>query len=201
MDIVRPFGPMPELKRGDYNENFVPFISIPNLFNEDEVSKIRNLWSQDKIAEGKVGEDKMIDHNVRKSNVIFLRPGDNDWIYDKISLACIMVNANRYKFDILGFETNLQLSNYEKGGFYGWHMDSGNKKSSVRKLSISIQLSGADEYEGGELQFLRGNSTADASKAKGTAIIFPSYIYHRVQPVISGCRKSIVGWIAGPPYR
>ena len=71
----------------------------------------------------------------------------------------------------------------------------------TRKLSITVQLSDATEYEGGELQFMVNQNIITAPKEKGTAIIFPSFCLHRVTPVIKGSRKSIVGWIAGPPYR
>ncbi|MCK6649860.1 MAG: 2OG-Fe(II) oxygenase, partial [Bacteroidia bacterium] len=70
-----------------------------------------------------------------------------------------------------------------------------------RKLSISVQLSDAVEYEGGELQFMINQNIVTAPKEKGTAIIFPSFALHRVLPVTKGNRMSIVGWIAGPAYR
>ena len=64
-----------------------------------------------------------------------------------------------------------------------------------------MQLSSPDEYEGGEMQFMINQNIITAPKEKGTAIIFPSFALHRVTKVTSGSRKSIVGWIAGPPYR
>ena len=32
-------------------------------------------------------------------------------------------------------------------------------------------------------------------------IIFPTYMVHRVKPLKSGTRYSLVGWIGGPHYR
>ncbi len=32
-------------------------------------------------------------------------------------------------------------------------------------------------------------------------IVFPAYVLHRVNPVIRGARRSLVGWIGGPPFR
>lgn len=200
MELIRPFGALPELKRDEYNENFKSYIFMENFFNADEVTRIRNLWNEDSIKDGKVGEGNL-NYEIRKSKVLFINEEENSWIYDKLAMACIMVNANRYKFDISGFQTKLQLTQYGIGEFYDWHLDAGNGKSSARKLSISVQLSGEDEYEGGELEFLKAHKNASAPKTKGTAVIFPSYIGHRVLPVTSGCRMSIVGWIAGPPYR
>ncbi|WP_299006958.1 hypothetical protein [uncultured Tenacibaculum sp.] len=37
-------------------------------------------------------------------------------------------------------------------------------------------------------------------REKGTIIVFPSFMMHCVTPITKGVRKSIVGWVAGPPY-
>lgn len=200
MDVIKPFINIPPIHHGEQNDNFAPFILIHDFLNDAEVTNIRNLWTDTDWMEGQIGANKL-NHNIRKSKVTYISDIENGWIYDKLTMATILTNANVYKFDILGFHGKLQLSKYEEGDFYGWHMDSGKAKNSQRKLSISVQLSDPGEYEGGELQFLKGGHPVDVPKTKGTAIIFPSYVYHRVQPVTSGTRLSIVGWIAGPPYR
>lgn len=40
-----------------------------------------------------------------------------------------------------------------------------------------------------------------APRDKGTVIIFPSYILHRVTPVTKGVRKSLAVWISGPRFK
>lgn len=203
MKIIRPFGQLPEFKRAELNTNFIQHVVIPNLFNESEIGKILSLWDDSIAKDSRIvsGGKGVVDYEKRKSEVIFIYPEENGWIYDKLAMACILTNASKYQFDITGFQTHLQLANYGPGGFFGWHMDFGPNKNSLRKLSITVQLSNPDEYEGGDFQFLNGNNVVSMSKEIGTAIIFPSFIAHRVEPVISGSRKSIVGWIAGPPYR
>ena len=66
---------------------------------------------------------------------------------------------------------------------------------------MTIQLSDADAYEGGDLQFMINNKIVNAPREKGTIIIFPSFVMHRVTPITKGTRQSIVGWVSGPPYR
>ena len=56
-------------------------------------------------------------------------------------------------------------------------------------------------YEGGDLQFMLNQKIVSAPREKGTIIVFPSFMMHRVTPITKGVRKSIVGWVAGPPYR
>jgi len=64
-----------------------------------------------------------------------------------------------------------------------------------------MQLSDPDEYEGGDLQFMFNQKIVSAPREKGTIIVFPSFMMHRVTPITKGVRKSIAGWVAGPPYR
>jgi PKHD-type hydroxylase len=203
MAIIKPFRFLPSIKRKDYNPDFADYTWFNNFFSEEEVEKIRSLWSEDlakNAAVNNAGKEEMRDE-LRKSQIMFIKPGINDWIYDRLSQACIQTNTNRYKFDITGFQTELQLANYSNTDFFDWHMDFGAGDISNRKLSITVQLSDSNEYEGGDLQFMINQNIVNAPREKGTAIIFPSFALHRVTPVTKGSRKSIVGWIAGPPYK
>lgn len=203
MKIINPFKNLPEINRTEYNDDFTPYVVFENLFSDTEVERIRNLWEEKKSYQAKVGpgDNAITNLNHRKSHVMPIANGENDWIYTRLGMTCIMVNLQKYKYDILGFQNHLQLAEYGIGNFFGWHMDAGNKNNSNRKLSITVQLSDINEYEGGDLQFYRGNEIVNAPKNKGTAIIFPSFVLHRVQPVTSGSRMSVVGWIAGPCFR
>jgi len=80
-------------------------------------------------------------------------------------------------------------------------MDIGKGKYSKRKISITVQLSDPDEYEGGDFEFLIGKEIIKLPRKKGCAIVFPSYFLHRVTPVTKGTRKSLVLWGSGQPFR
>jgi len=69
---------------------------------------------------------------------------------------------------------------------------------SPRKLSLSLQLSDPVEYEGCVLELHAANSIEAAPLERGTVIAFPSYILHRVSPILSGRRRSLVAWFSGP---
>jgi PKHD-type hydroxylase len=204
MPVIKPFRALPPIKRHrEYNYEFADYVWYKGLFNPDEVVAIRSLWNDDHFQEASVNMagTELSRDELRKSKIMFIKPGVNDWIYDRLAQASIQANTNRYKFDVLGFQTELQLANYSNNDFFEWHMDFGAGDISNRKLSISVQLSDEDEYEGGELQFMINQNIITAPKEKGTAIIFPSFALHRVLPVTKGNRMSIVGWIAGPPYK
>ncbi len=138
----------------------------------------------------------------RKGRVSWLRPGpETDWIFAKALEHVQRVNADTYKMDLAGFTEPLQLAEYGAGEHYDWHLDLGQDGYSVRKLSFIVQLSDEAEYEGGAVEVLAARTPQAMPKARGAMIVFPAYVLHRVNPVTRGARRSLVGWIGGPPFR
>ena len=35
----------------------------------------------------------------------------------------------------------------------------------------------------------------------GNILIFPSFIFHRVRPILKGVRYSLIGWAIGNPFK
>ena len=112
-------------------------------------------------------------------------------------------NSQFWRYDLKNhFE--FQLVKYDVGGNYNWHCDYGiaPKRGLSRKLSMSIQLTPPEEYEGGELQVVDyGNHTLMIPGDLGTVIVFDSKLPHKVWPVTWGQRISLVGWANGPRLR
>jgi len=98
----------------------------------------------------------------------------------------------------------IQFGSYPVGGFYDWHVDQhSSPEKVVRKLSMSLFLN--DDYTGGEfdIEIYKPGSEPrfDTIKSKtGSAVFFQGDQWHRVRPVTSGLRKSLVAWFVGPPY-
>jgi Rps23 Pro-64 3,4-dihydroxylase Tpa1-like proline 4-hydroxylase len=113
-------------------------------------------------------------------------------------------NKNNFNYDIDGIHGQVQLTSYSPGEYYQWHMDDMNEFEDIgnRKLSITIQLSDTEDYEGGQVQFLTSdNKPFFGPRSKGSIIVFDSRMKHRVLPVTKGVRKSLVAWIGGPSWR
>jgi PKHD-type hydroxylase len=67
---------------------------------------------------------------------------------------------------------------------------------------MSIQLSPADEYDGGNLDLMLGRDALHvADRTPGAGILFPSWVMHRVSPVTRGVRRSLVVWMNGPEFK
>lgn len=116
--------------------------------------------------------------------------------------------ANQYfNVDFIADKFPLQYTKYfgHASGHYDWHQDVRWPTQATgydRKLSFILQLSNADEYEGGELEFQHIRDWDPSQfKQKGKMLVFPSVMYHRVAPVTAGVRRSLVGWVEGAPWR
>ncbi len=123
---------------------------------------------------------------------------DTNWLYHKLMMAAVEANDQCWNFDITGFFQDLQLLSYKADTqqHYTWHMDMGPGADSGRKISITTQLSGPDDYAGGDLELNTGRLLS-APKEAGAIVLFPSFVLHRVTPVTQGHRWAIVGWVQG----
>ena len=121
-----------------------------------------------------------------------------------------MANKDNFLYDISDIENNMiQYTQYNKGDFYNWHTDMdicdiNEPDQLVRKLSFTLQLTNDDEYTGGNLEFADFDDSTykfSVPKSRGTVIVFDSRTPHRVTPIESGIRKSLVGWVVGKRWR
>ena len=187
----------------DQRPQFTEFCWYDNYFSIQELETLNALWGQLPTEDAFVTGNEAKNDDYRKSKLSFITPDipELQWFYQKLSSLAMACNNERYLYDIHGFYEPLQLAEYSKEDFFEWHMDFGPGHVSSRKLSMSIQLTPPEEYEGGDLELMINNKATKAPRSFGTVVIFPSFILHRVTPVTSGKRRSIVGWVTGPPYK
>lgn len=149
------------------------------------------------------GRKDNTDH-IRITKVAWIeRKPEIAWLYERLEAMVLQMNAEFFRYDLYGLIEAFQYTVYEgvEGGHYGWHVDMGEKNYEPRKISLSLQLSDASTYEGGTLTLDAGDGPFHAETMRGTLIAFPSYVLHRVAPVTSGTRKSLVIWVSGPEFR
>ena len=157
------------------------------------------------IKEGKVFDfsngKSSEDNSIRNSQVAF----DVD-CKSKNIIKDYIYEANRvaFGFDLYPLDAiQCQFTQYkgDNQGFYDWHMDSYQHGSFAcnRKLSFISVLSNEKSYDGGLLHI---GARSDGFKPKqGSIIVFPSYLIHKVSPVVGGNRYSLVGWAEGAEWK
>ena len=186
------------------NVNHFNYYYFTNAFTEQELEKIIEIGeSQPKIKATTVGEDvSQKESDYRVSDIAWLSNNPKtSFVFEKISDLAIKANSEMWNFDIWDFQDDLQYTTYYgNGGHYDWHADLGVGISN-RKLSVVLQLSNPDEYEGGDLQMNTGGSILNIPREKGLICFFPSFVLHRVTPLSSGLRRSLVTWLCGANLR
>lgn len=167
----------------------------------DKVNQIAsNLALQEATTYGATGPNLQ----QRKSQICWLPQEDpqTHWLYDKLIYFTSEANKNMWDFDLTHINESIQYTQYlGGGGHFNYHLDVGQGVTSRRKVSIVVQLSEPEEYEGGDFQILTGREPQTLPRDKGAVILFPSYLLHRVTPVTSGTRRSLVLWVGGKHYR
>jgi PKHD-type hydroxylase len=128
------------------------------------------------------------------------RSPDSAWLYQHLEALFDEVNRT-LGLDLAGIRDGLQYTVYEPGMYIDWHVDSVRIGSLIRKLSLTIQLTDPAEYDGGGLEFHTEQGEVILSRPLGTALIFPSFVSHRVTRVTRGVRRSLVAWAHGPAFR
>lgn len=176
------------------------FYWFENGFSTDEVDSILELTKDYEFQQATFisGDAK----DIRDSNIKWLPPNeDTSWIYDRLS-GCVREANTTWKFNIHSILDDIQYTEYRGGGgHYNWHVDIGPGSISHRKISIVVQLSDPTDYTGGVLELSSGSNLLRATNKRGAVILFPSFLQHRVTPVASGLRKSLVLWVGGDHYK
>lgn len=148
---------------------------------------------------------------IRNSYVTWL---NDQWIYDLICPFIYGANKSAgWNVDIDWFE-DIQFTEYNKKQHYDWHQDSvsyneGHYKNKIRKLSCVVSLTDPKKYKGGDFYFAfdetdgikRKEDKVNEMKERGTVLVFPSYLYHKVASVTQGTRHSLVIWALGGHYK
>jgi PKHD-type hydroxylase len=166
-----------------------------NFLSPEECDVILNKCKGElKLSDARVYFDKSKAAPTKKN-----RKSSIGWISDLGFLNERLTNKLRETFNINGMEVtglgNFQFTEYKEGEYFNWHTDGTDVIFRDRFASIVIQLN--NTYEGGILEIKNSNGKQVPIENKiGTLYIFNSRLSHRVTPVLSGVRYSLVNWIS-----
>ena len=198
--------------------------AIPKRICDDIVRYGKQLQNQ-LATTGGYGDPKKLNKNQikdlkkkRNSDVVWM---NDPWVYREIQPFIHKANREagwNFNWD---WSESCQFTKYNKGQYYDWHSDGWDRPyvredsnspdhGKIRKLSVTVTLSDHKEYKGGELEFdfriLAPNKPRKPVKCKeilpkGSLVVFPSFVWHRVCPVKKGSRYSLVIWNLGLPFK
>lgn len=113
-----------------------------------------------------------------------------------------VVNAIRKYSQQTGIKFNsmddISVVKYTAGSYCKYHSDiSVFDEKETHKISLVVQLSDQEEYEGGRLILFDNGTPYLVKQQRGLAVLFPSFMYHKVEEVTGGERLTLVGWANG----
>jgi PKHD-type hydroxylase len=176
---------------------------IKSLFSEAEAASIVSLAHDAGLSQASL-VGGATHHDIRRAQIAWLDDeGSADWVMQRVMAAVAEANRETFHFQLEGFEERLQVAAYDANeeGHFDWHSDmGGGPLAARRKLTIVAQLTRSEQYEGGELQLNPAGRPFAASAGIGDAILFASFVLHRVTPVTAGLRHSLTCWVHGPEF-
>jgi len=196
--------------------------AIPERICDDIVRYGKQLQDQMAVTGG-FGDVKKLNarqtkdlKKKRNSDIVWM---NDRWIYKEIHPYIHTANKSagwNFEWD---HSESCQFTKYKKGQYYDWHCDGWDQPynrpedpshGKIRKLSVTVTLTDPKKYKGGELEFDFRNQDPDKKPnthkcteilPKGSLVVFPGFVWHRVCPVKSGERNSLVIWNLGQPYK
>ena len=169
---------------------------IQNSFDEDLAKKSTVYSNNNKLS---------VESSIRECKNFWIP--NTHWISGMMFHFVNVANQINFNFDLEMWCGDIQYTIYDGSGtYYDWHSDFSPDFNTdfVRKLSISLMLSSANDYEGGELELYMGMGDNKNRKFKldvGDLVVFPSNMWHKVNPIKSGKRICLVGWFGGSPFK
>ena len=176
------------------------FHLIPNAFSDDEIAALITMVEQSPAQDGTVFSTAENAETIRKSTIRWVRDEAlQNRLWDYVQTA----NKASFGVDVTN-QCDMQFTIYDSAnsGHYDWHHDVhwNGQDSQDRKISLTIQLTDPKNYEGGGFEFEEVKTSADFT-GKGTIVLFPSYLRHKVHRVTSGTRHSLVAWFFGARWQ
>ena len=175
------------------------------LFTPDQCRQIIESGRAQKPQTAQVGMNKPgggTDTKKRVTTISWIPFKEMGHMYQDLNKFIQKCNENHFGFGDIRITENAQFTEYPEGGFYDWHMDCDvnmQHEPPVRKISMTLLLNDPKEFEGGELEVMAPGKYADMKQ--GHAIIFASFLNHKVNVVKRGMRQSLVVWFGGKPFR
>ena len=195
---------------------------VPHRICDDIIKYATSIKDQIAVT-GNLGDPKALKPSQikdlkkkRDSNIVWL---NSRWIYREIQPYVHLANNSagwNFQWD---HSESCQFTKYNKGQYYDWHCDGWHgvynrpntpSHGKIRKLSVTLSLCDGKEYKGGDFEVDFRDTDPDKKRStrvikeirpKGSIIVFPGDLWHRIKPVTKGVRYSLVVWNLGWPFK
>ena len=177
------------------------YLAVPGAFSDEECDRIIALGEAGEGVPGPVygAAGGLVDRRQRDVRTLLqVRDAASEWLFARLD-ALLAAAAEAFGLPVGPISEPVQILRYDVGcHFQSWHSDAGLDNQERRRISLSVELSGPGDYDGGELEIVPDRVGRPRTLPRGSVQLFPSRALHRVTPVARGTRWALVAWTGAP---
>jgi PKHD-type hydroxylase len=166
------------------------FVVKRSLFSVEECKELQQMT----IGRGRFYRSAA-DSYARKVDISYLQAATLPWVTRR--LEQVARTANIWKLRLSRIEHPMRIQRYRRNDYNDTHSDYEYAEGEYTKVTIVAPLVCRSEWTGGDLEI--GNAYRAPRIDQGDAVLFPSFVLHRVTKVTAGQRLILSAWVSGPP--
>jgi PKHD-type hydroxylase len=171
-------------------------LEVRGVLGAGQIARLRALAAQAQWVDGKVTAGARIQEIKRNQQIV----GDDPCLAE-VQASVLNTLRQNEQFRLATYPKQLHglmVARYAPGMAYGLHVDDallGTDRIARSDLSMTLFLSGPDEYDGGELEIHGSSGVARVKLGAGDVILYHTGDLHQVLPLQRGERLVVVAWI------
>jgi PKHD-type hydroxylase len=168
------------------------------LLEREELETVVSYVTQQQFVDGKISAHGLA--SAVKHNLQIPRATTELTEVDNILITALRRNREYQRFAYPKTSTLPMFSRYDPGMKYGSHIDDAIMKdrsgATMRTdFAMTIFLSPAESYDGGELVVELANGEQEIKLDAGEALVYSASSIHHVNPVTRGVRLAAILWV------
>ena len=171
-----------------------------NFFNRDTIGYLCDTIEQEHFQ---IEENKNQAEDKKKTRTLLVHRNKIKHIIKDLESFIVWVNDRHFGYGLYPFnDHDICLYNiYDPHGEYGYHVDTSRSDVWDMKLTVLVNLS-TEKFTGGQFMIYNGvEYEVPELSEPGSVLIIKSFLNHKVQPILSGQRKTLTLFGCGPKIK
>ncbi len=169
-------------------------LKLEGVLDQAEIAEVRGIIEAAEWIDGSVSGDPALKRNLQAKRAT----PEFDAAIRKVVGA--LMSRPEFASYAIPRQVTIEFNRYDPGMFYKNHMDAaimgGVLGQPLRTdLSFTVALTDPASYKGGEFVAETPFGEERMRLEAGSAVVYPSNMIHRVEPIEEGTRWAAIGWI------